>query len=195
MPKARLNEDRRATDYVRRVATQLRETRKARGMTLAQLSDVSGVSRAALSGLETVKGNPTLGVLWRISTGLEVPLFQLLGVATPTANLLRGAEADVLRSTDGRREHRRATPAGFTRQVEMSDIRLAGRSTYQSSGGETGSQQPVVLLSGQLRVRVGTDTCDLGTGDSLSFAADRPHRYENTAAEEARYFALTVHPG
>jgi len=63
----------------RRVAVNLRERRKARNMSLDQLAVASGVSRAALSQIETQKSNPSLGVMWKIAVGLGIPFSELLG--------------------------------------------------------------------------------------------------------------------
>src|SRR5688572_29325507 len=62
-----------AAELAQRVATNLRERRKARGMSLDQLATASGVSRAALSQIETLKSNPSLSVLWKIAVGLQIP--------------------------------------------------------------------------------------------------------------------------
>src|SRR5262249_21381669 len=57
-----------AADLARRVAENLREQRKRRSMSLDQLAQLTGVSRAALSQIETRKTNPTIGVLWKIAS-------------------------------------------------------------------------------------------------------------------------------
>src|SRR5512133_1702345 len=68
-----------AAELGRRVAGNLREKRKARSLSLDQLAVASGVSRAALSQIETQKSNPSLGVLWKIAVGLGIPFAELLG--------------------------------------------------------------------------------------------------------------------
>src|SRR6185295_19006454 len=95
-----------AADLARRVALNLRDKRKLRGMSLDELAAASGVSRAALSQIETLKSNPSLSVLWKIAVGLGVPFSELLGESGPGANLLRRSDAQVLRSADGRLESR-----------------------------------------------------------------------------------------
>lgn len=55
-----------AAALARKVADSLRELRKTRRMSLDQLAEVSGVSRAALSQIEGSRTNPTLAVLWKI---------------------------------------------------------------------------------------------------------------------------------
>ena len=51
----------------------------------------------------------------------------------------------------------------------------------------------LVVLSGQLRLRVADEAYDLGPGDSISFTADKPHVYENPAGSEARYHDVIVY--
>ena len=49
------------------------------------------------------------------------------------------------------------------------------------------------MLSGVLRLRVDDETYELNAGDSIAFAADRPHAYENPAGAEARYHNVIVY--
>ena len=52
---------------------EVRELRKARQMTLADLAQVSGVSVSHLSAIERGSVNPTLDKIARIALGLDVP--------------------------------------------------------------------------------------------------------------------------
>jgi transcriptional regulator with XRE-family HTH domain len=182
-----------AAELARRVATNLRERRKSRGLSLDQLSASSGVSRAALSQIETLKSNPSLSVLWKIAVGLGVPFSELLGEAGPTVNLLRRTDVQALRSADGRLESRPVTPAGFSREVEMYELRLSGRSSHAAEAHAAGTKELIVVLAGLLRMHVGNDRFELGPGDSLAFPADRPHVYENPGGSEARYHNVVVY--
>ena len=183
-----------AADLTRRVAVNLHNRRKDRGLSLDQLAAASGVSRAALSQIESCKSNPSLSVLWKIAVGLEIPFAELLGESGPSVNLLRRADSQVLRSADGRMESRPASPAGFSRFIEVYELRLAARSTHRSEAHAAGTQELIVVLSGSLRMHVGNDRYDLGPGDSLAFPADRPHAYENPGAGEARYHDTIIYP-
>jgi XRE family transcriptional regulator, regulator of sulfur utilization len=182
-----------AAEMAQRVASNLREKRKSRGLSLDELAASSGVSRAALSQIETQKSNPSLSVLWKIAVGLGIPFSELLGDAGPSANLLRRADAQVLRSADGRLESRPMTPAGFSREIEVYELRLAGRSLHVSEAHGPGTKELIVVLTGLLRMHVGKDKFDLAPGDSLAFPADRPHTYENPGGGEARYHNVVVY--
>ncbi len=192
-PLAGPGDDVGAAELGRRVAENLRQRRKARGLSLDDLARSSGVSRAALSQIETCKSNPTVGVLWKIAVGLGVPFAELIGASRSGAVVLRRADSQLLRSADGRFESRPLAPAGASPLVELYELRLAARSTHASEPHAPGTHEVVVVLTGQLRMRVGDETFELGAGDSVAFAADRPHMYENPASSEARYHNVIVY--
>jgi transcriptional regulator with XRE-family HTH domain len=182
-----------AAEMGKRVATNLREMRKARGLSLDQLAVASGVSRAALSQIETLRSNPSLSLLWKIAVGLGVHFAELLGATSQSVALLRRNDAQVLRSADGRMESRPLSPAGACPWVEAYELRLAARASHASDPHATGTRELVVVLSGQLCVRVDDESHDLAAGDSISFTADRPHAYENTGSSEMRCHDIIIY--
>jgi len=193
MPEVALGDDVGAAELARRVADNLRHKRKLRGLSLDDLARASGVSRAALSQVETCKTNPTVGLLWKIAVGLGVPFADLLGQPRTGISVLRRGESRILRSMDGKLESRPLTPAGASALVEMYDLRLAARATHASEPHAAGTHEFVVVLSGSLRLHVETETLDLLAGDSVSFPADRQHAYENNGSSEARYHNVILY--
>jgi transcriptional regulator with XRE-family HTH domain len=182
-----------AADLAKRVGMQLREKRKTRGMSLDELAVASGVSRAALSQIELCKSNPSLGVLWKIAVGLGIPFAELMGGEGQGMAVLRRSDAQVLRSADGKLESRPLSPAGSNPWVELYELRLAARASHSSDPHASGTREIVVVLSGQLNLRVGAEVCQLAPGDSISFRADEPHSYENPGNSEGRYHNLIIY--
>jgi XRE family transcriptional regulator, regulator of sulfur utilization len=182
-----------AAELGRRVAENLRQRRKGRGLSLDDLARASGVSRAALSQIETRKTNPTVGLLWKIAVGLGVPFTELIGEPTGSVSILRRGDAQVLRSLDGKLESRPLAPAGSSPLVELYELRLAARASHASEAHARGTREIVVVLSGLLRMRLGEESHDLGAGDSISFPADVPHAYENPGSSEARYHNVILY--
>jgi len=182
-----------AAEMARRVAENLRMLRRARDMSLDALAEASGVSRAALSQIETNKSNPTVGLLWKIAVGFGVPFSELLGEQRATVSVLRRAETQVLRSADGKFHSRSLSPAGANPFVEVYELRLAARGRHVSEPHATGTRELVVVLSGALRLTAGDATYDLGAGDSVWFAADLTHVYQNPGGSEARYYDLILY--
>ncbi len=188
-----LGDDVGAAELGRRVAENLRHKRKLRGMSLDDLAKASGVSRAALSQVETCKTNPTVGLLWKIAVGLGIPFADLLGQPKTGVTVLRRGEAQILRSLDGKLESRPLTPAGASPLVEIYELRLSARGTHSSEPHAAGTHEFVIVLSGSLRLHVDGEQLDLMAGDTVSFAADRAHAYENPGSSEARYHNVILY--
>jgi transcriptional regulator with XRE-family HTH domain len=182
-----------AADLARRVAENLREQRKRRDMSLDQLAQLTGVSRAALSQIETRKTNPTIGVLWKIASGLGIPFSDLIGESRLSLSVLRREESQLLRSLDRKFESRPLMPPAGVSQIEMYELTMAARSRHGSEPHGPGTKELVVVLSGTLRMTVGDRTDELGPGDSVVFDANVPHVYENPGSSEARYHDVIIY--
>ena len=177
----------------KRIADNLRERRRILGLSLDDLAQSSGVSRAALSQIETRKTNPSLNVLWKVAVGLGIPFSELIGEGRHAASLLRHSEGELLRSPDGKLESRPLARAGAGPGVEVYELRLSGHSSHVSEPHGAGTRELIVVLSGSLRMTVGPESYVLGLGDSLVFMADQPHVYENPGASDARYHDVIVY--
>jgi transcriptional regulator with XRE-family HTH domain len=182
-----------AAEMVHRVAAGLRDRRKSRGMSLDELAVASGVSRAALSQIETHKTNPSLAVLWKIAVGLHFPFFELLCGSLQGAAVLRRDRTQALHSSDRRVERRALTQAGACPWLEAHELRLAPRASHRSDAHAAGTRELLVVLNGQLRVRVGSAAHDLDAGDSISFLADQPHTYENPGGGQTRCHDIVIY--
>jgi XRE family transcriptional regulator, regulator of sulfur utilization len=182
-----------AADLAGRVADNLREHRKRRGLSLDQLAQLTGVSRAALSQIETRKTNPTIGVIWKIAAGLGIAFSDLIGETRVGLSVLRRGESQPLRSLDAKFESRPLMPAGGIPQIEMYELRLSARARHASEPHGPGTREIVVVLSGAMRLTVADRTDDLGPGDSVVFDANKPHVYENPGNAEARYHNVIVY--
>ena len=127
-------------------------------------------------------------IRWRI---LSIAALNSAVVLVLAAMIWNGAQ--VLRSADGKLESRPLTPAGASPLVELYELRLSARSQHASEAHAPGTHEVLVVLSGQLKLHVDSEMFELGGGDAVAFAADRPHTYENPAGSEARYHNVIVY--
>jgi XRE family transcriptional regulator, regulator of sulfur utilization len=183
-----------AAELAQRVADNLREQRRKRDLSLDELAQKTGVSRAGLSQIETCKTNPSLGLLWKIAAGLGVPFAELIGESPTAISVLRRSEVQVLRSSDKKFESRPLMPSSAGNQVEVYELRLSAHSRHESDAHGPGTRELVVVLAGTLRMLTGDRAEDLGPGDSILFNANVPHVYENPGNSEARYHDLIMYP-
>ncbi|HEU0223246.1 MAG TPA: helix-turn-helix transcriptional regulator, partial [Paracoccaceae bacterium] len=78
-PHRRPSEDLSGESVVAALGARVKRLRSQHGLTLEQLAEQSGVSRAMLSKVERGEKSPTLAIVARIARGLNISLSALLG--------------------------------------------------------------------------------------------------------------------
>ncbi|MGH2846624.1 MAG: helix-turn-helix domain-containing protein, partial [Thermoleophilaceae bacterium] len=173
--------------------TRVRDLREAMDLSLRDLGERSGVSAPMLSQVERGETSPTLAVAERIAGGLELTLSQLL-------RLDEGDGVSVVRAGERRRAGRGGhryevlTPPLPGLRAEVSLHSLApGRATGEPDDPpmhEPGSRETAVVVEGHLSFVCAGVAHRLGEGDSVTFDADLPHRFENPGERDARFYAV-----
>jgi transcriptional regulator with XRE-family HTH domain len=178
----------------RRVGENLERLRKERGLSLERLSTLAGVSRAMLGQIETGESMPTIGLLWKVSRGLDVRFADLLGDEdSGDVQFLPADSSKILRSSDGSFESRALFPFDLKRRAEFYELRLRGGHQEKADPHAEGTYENLVVHSGRLRLTVGdAPPVDLRQGDAVYFRADVPHVYANPATRDAiMYLVMT----
>lgn len=179
----------------RSVAGGLRREREDRGLSLAELSRQSGVSRAMISQIETGKTTPTVTVLWKIVTALGVPFSALLGESEPPAvTIVRRTQTRTIESAGGALVSRPLFLPSRGRHVEVYELTLAPRGRVASPPHAPGTVELLVVTRGALHLEVGADSHALRTGDAIEFRADVPHSYINPSARACQAHDVIVYP-
>lgn len=176
------------------VGRNLRRLRTRRGHSLERLARLSGVSRAMLGQIETAKSVPTIGLLWKVATALEVPFASLLAAdASRGTTVLRVESSKVLSSSQGRFTSRALFPFDEERRVEFYEIRIAPLHEEVAAPHATGTIENIVVVTGLLEVEVGQESIRrLKAGDAIVFDADVAHVYRNpTSVETVAYLVMT----
>ncbi len=168
-----------------RVADAVRRLRKERGWTLDELAKRSGVSRAMLSQIEACKTNPTIAVLWKVSTALGLSFSSLLG-EQPAEDvvLIRRAEMQVLSSADRRFTSRPLFSRRPGRKAELYELRLAPGGRSEGPPHPPGTRESLAVVKGKLTLWVAQARYEVPEGDAIDFGADVPHAYENRGSKE-----------
>ena len=84
-------------DIVTRLASHLKEARRAKGLSLDAVAKLSGVSRTMVSQIERGESSPTVATLWNLTQALQVDFAGLLeGKPEPGIVVIRAAAAPVI---------------------------------------------------------------------------------------------------
>jgi transcriptional regulator with XRE-family HTH domain len=171
---------------VRYLGPEIRNLRKARGLTLAAVAQASGLSVGYLSLLERDRATPSINALHAISRALGVTISWFFDAGeTPTP------ERDIV----VRRARRRRLDFSPGISDELLSPSLAGALELLASRFEPGAasgdnpythtgEEAGIVLHGQLELWVDGKIFLLAAGDSFGFPSTLPHRYRNPGREE-----------
>ena len=182
-----------ADSVARAIGGRVRQGRNSRGWTLDQLAERSGVSRRMLVSIEQGSANPSIATLLLISDALGIGLPALVELDHPPGlRVTRAGTAAVL--WRGKLGGRAVLVAGTEPPdiTELWDWTLGPGESHSSQAHAAGTRELLLVLDGQLEVRVGQHAEVLATGDSASFAGDLAHEYVNADSAQVARFALTV---
>ncbi|RKF13455.1 XRE family transcriptional regulator [Roseovarius spongiae] len=182
------------------IGKEVRAHRKQQKLTVAALSELTGLSIGMLSKIENGNTSPSLTTLQTLAHALSVPITAFLrGFEETRGVMLTRAGEGVETRRDGTRAghqynllgHIGSNASGVT--VEPYLITLTEASdvfpTFQHDGIET-----IYMLEGEVSYRHGSEVFHLRPGDTLFFDADAPHGPEELIKLPARYLSIIAYP-
>jgi len=165
-----------------RVGGEIRDLRKAKDMTIAELSQETSLSQGYISQIERGVSRPSIKALHSISRALGVTISWFFPPTSDDDDNLR----DIVVRSQKRRRLRFSS--GITDELlspslgnQLELLRCvfnpgaeSGPTPYTHRGEEAG-----IIISGELQLWVGAKHVVLHEGDSFAFKSNLPHRYAN----------------
>lgn len=170
------------------VGRETRRWRRSRGLTLAQVSERSGLNVGYLSQIENAKAVPSLEALASIAAALDVPAAWLLLDSTTPPRVVRAAERPRTNGPNGATTTE--VDAGTSRDVCILEV-TAPPGLATGVHAHNGDEHHVVL-SGTWRMTQGDHDVELGPGDYLAWDPAVPHDVQCVGDEPGRI--LIVYP-
>ncbi|QJI28720.1 cupin domain-containing protein [Pseudomonas sp. ADAK18] len=163
------------------LGTRIRGLRKARGMTLTALADMSDLTAGYISQLERNLAYPSIPALFNIARSLGVTIQWFFASETIPAPedegyVVRKHNRQSIRYEDGIVDQL-LTPLP-NHQLEMLHSCFPPGAYSQQSYSHEGEEAGYVL-SGRFELWVSERYFQLDEGDSFSFPSSEPHRYGN----------------
>lgn len=170
------------SNRARSVGQNVATIRRRRGLTLEGLSELSSVSRASISALENGADNPRVQTLWNLADALGVNFGTLIG----------DSEDERVLDDDGASVQlidRQTSP----KIVEAYLMELPAGIVRNARPHVSGVHEHVVVLTGELLTGPSDGPSLLTPGQSVSFAADKPHIYSSERTS-TRAIITVVYP-
>lgn len=172
-----------------RLATNLRSLRDVRNVSQAQIARLAGIPRATWSHLEAGSANPTLSVLDRVATALQVPIEELTGEPRTAGRVHRKDSLKVRRQGDG-----------FVRQllpdpipgVVLDRMELPAGGRIPGIPHTAGTREYFTCESGQFRLSVSGEMFEVGPGDVVTFRGDQRHSYHNPGTSTGVAYSVVL---
>jgi transcriptional regulator with XRE-family HTH domain len=175
-----------------RMAERLRARRHELGLSLGELAERSGVSKAMIAKVESATSSPTAGVLGRLCAGLGITMSALMAaVETAEAALVAAAEQPRWRDPDTGLERVAVSPRTPFGAVEIARLRLPGGTVVDyPTPPAVAYAQHVVGITGRLRFTIGETSFVVGPRDCVAARIDRPTRFEALGKRPAEYLVI-----
>ncbi|MBS4201670.1 helix-turn-helix domain-containing protein [Bacillus sp. FJAT-49732] len=169
------------TDDPKQVVLQLgaalKKLRKEKRLSLEDLSEISGVSKLTLGNIERGETNPTIGMLWKVSKSLSIPLMALFSTEN-SVNVSR-AGSGLRIAGDGGNWIIEPIFQNANNEMEIYRAYLQPNSSYYPEKHHHNTTELATVMSGTITINVNNESYTLNEYDSISFAANGTHSYTN----------------
>ena len=176
------------------IGKELKRIRVSQGMTLEELSNKCGYSKALISRVETGSVSPSLTSLMKMVSSLGLKLHDLF------TSIERG-QASVVRKGEGRKfttENKSSIEflAMNITSKKMEPIRISAPAGYVSSGEAEihYGEEFVFVLSGKVEITTADQTHKLSGGDSIYLGAGMPYKWRNAGKDAAKLISVVTPP-
>lgn len=181
----------------KKIADKIREFRKARGLTLSRLGEMTGLSKGLLSRIENNQVSPPIATLSKIAKALDVSIGIFFTEAETDDSSL-----SVIRKRDRREILRRGSRIGYTYQ-SLSQLKPPHAIQPFIVQFPVSAQKPPMLfdhtgeefmlvLGGEVDVVYGDRTIRLKTGDAVHFDSSVPHAAHSVGEEDSECLVVVI---
>ena len=177
-----------------KIGERLKEIRNTRHLTLDEAAQLTGVSKPMLGQIERGQSSPTINVLWKISTGLKIPLSFFCKQPETEYTVAGFSEKDMITEEDGGMRAYPLFSFDPARNLEVFYIEFDAGITHDSLPHVAGVEEYVFPVRGTLKIVIGGKEVFLQERQSIRFGADVPHAYRNVSDEVCTVYNVIFYP-
>ena len=162
------------------VGNRIRLLREKKGMSVEELSQMTGYDVELLSGIEKNKIKPQLGTVIKLSRALDSAFSRLLsGVGDKLYSVTRNNERRVISRSTSSKGQKKAyrymslAPDVKGRHMEALIVQLEENQSDERSVHD--GEEFIYVIDGVVNLKIGEDSLDLEPGDSVYYLSTTPH--------------------
>lgn len=174
------------------LADNIKALREVRGLSQQQMAKIAGVPRATWTHLESGGANPTLAVLIKVASALQVRLDELLAKPRQPARFVKASELTT--RSRGDVTIRKLLPEPLP-GLDLERMLLPPGGRMAGVPHTPGTREYLTCERGTVELAVAGERYTLQEGDVLSFRGDQRHSYYNPGkATAVAYSAIAFAP-
>jgi len=173
------------------LAANVKYVRERRNMTQADLAKRSGVPRSTVANLETGSSNPTLAVLTKVASALDLSVEELLSPPRGRLEVYRKGQLTTVTRARGAARIDKLLPHPIP-GMEIDRIALDPGARMPGVPHRPGTSEYLACEEGRLTLWTAGDKIELDEGDVAAFAGDQPHSYHNDGEVIAVGFSVVA---
>ena len=184
---------------IREMASRIRELRQVEGLSPAQMAEKTGVTAAEYLKCESGESDLNFAFLYRCALAFGVDVTDLIQGSSPTLTTYA-----LTRAGDGQRIEK-AHGMTYYNMASSYKNRIAEPLYTVATYDESAQRQEIPLtthdgqefdlvISGHLKVQVGTHQEVLGPGDTIYYDSGTPHGMIAVEGEDCEFYAVVLNP-
>jgi len=171
------------------LAMNLRILREARGLTQQQMAKLTELPRPTWTNLESGAANPTLGVLVKVATALQLRVEELIGPPKASARFYRAR--DLPQRQRGQVSVRKLLPDPLP-GLEIERMEFPVGASLVGVPHTPGTREYLTCESGQVQLQAAGERWVLQPGELVVFRGDQRHSYKNVGPQAAVAYSLVA---
>lgn len=165
--------------------SRLRELRKNKNISIAELSKLSDVSTGLISQIEREMVIPSVVSIWRLAQALDTNINYFFDEDDVDDKvIIRKNDHRTVILHSGSSYYKLLSPASPERLLDMAEITLKSGCAYEQNPLTHDGEECGYVLKGELVVLLGGKEYVLEEGDSIYFNSTVPHKYINRGDED-----------
>ncbi len=171
------------------LAANLRQLREVRGLSQARASALAGIPRPTWATLEAGGSNPTLAVLLRVASALQVTLEELVAPPRASGRLYKASELATRQRGSVTVRHLLPDPMPG---LDLERMELPPGAAMSGIPHTPGTREYLACETGRIALSAAGQTWELDAGDVVVFRGDQRHGYRNIGAGVAVGYSVIV---
>ncbi|WP_445491260.1 helix-turn-helix domain-containing protein [Niallia sp. 03133] len=176
-----------------RIGNNIENIRKKRGISLDKLAELTGVSKAMLYRIEQGTSQPTVTIVWKIASGLNISFSSLLKESETKISIVQKKEADITED-NGKCLVYLLFPFDPQTQMEIFTVTLKATGNYISESHNNGVLEYITVVSGELKLKIKDTFYCLKSGEAIKFEGNVTHQYINETNEDVVFQVVMHYP-